>query len=248
MPFPGNGKGAGRVKGRLSCVGVHGGTGSSERRETAGRNGDGADAGRALLQSAEEQAGGREESRLRGKRRRWDEERLEGPAARIDQRRTRNIVREGVARARAAGSVEGTDLGCSSRRTQDRALGRNRGLTRERCTGAAGRADVASPVAACWVHFGPGRSPDGFEQHLGLSQPTLPKHRKFLPPHTQLDPYSNVNIYDRGPVTTGAVVKDTDKKKTGQKKSPEKGKEKSAGRVHGGCQHGAAILVRLQPQ
>ncbi|KAN0128761.1 hypothetical protein V8E53_013422 [Lactarius tabidus] len=118
MPFPGNGKGVGRVKGRLSCVGVHGGTGSSERRETAGRD----ERCVRALEHADAQTAecGRAGGRQRGvtpegvrKRRQWDEERLEGPAARIDQRRTRNIVREGVARARAAGSVEGTDLGCS---------------------------------------------------------------------------------------------------------------------------------------
>jgi hypothetical protein len=37
-------------------------------------------------------------------------------------------------------------------RTQHRALGRDQGLTWERCTGAAGRAEVAFPVAARWVH------------------------------------------------------------------------------------------------
>jgi hypothetical protein len=59
---------------------------------------------------------------------------------------------------------------------------------------------------------------------------------KFIPPHTQLDPHSDDNIYEGGPATTtGAVVKDAaDKKKTGQKKNLDKGKEKSVGRVHGG--------------
>jgi hypothetical protein len=70
--------------------------------------------------------------------------------------------RSGGGRTRTSSGQRGVRVGGDrSRRARDRALGRNRGLTRERCTGAAGRADVASPVAARWVHLGPGRSPDG---------------------------------------------------------------------------------------
>ncbi|KAN0135146.1 hypothetical protein V8E53_007037 [Lactarius tabidus] len=192
MPFPGNGKGAGRVKGRLSCVGVHGGTGSSERRETAGRvhritvmaPTQDECCVRALehadTQTAEcRRAGGRQRG-VTPEGVRFAKAAAMGQGAprgacRMHRPEENQKHRSGGGRTHTSSGQRGGDRsrllmrvgGDRSRRVRDRALGRNRGLTRERCTGAAGRADVASPVAARWVHLGPGRSPDV----LPLSRP-----------------------------------------------------------------------------